>query len=99
MRRAIVVACTIFLGIGNAASAAVTVYTAEGDFHAASAIVLRHFALTIPAALLGAWLDGYAGLLCGLVLGEVASGAICAVWARALYRRLPERSAAPPLST
>ena len=39
MRRAIVVACTIFLGIGNAASAAVTVYTAEGDFHAASAIV------------------------------------------------------------
>lgn len=86
-----------FRGLGHICNSAMN--GISQPLHAASAIVLRHFALTIPAALLGAWLDGYAGLLCGLVLGEVASGAICAVWARALYRRLPERSAAPPLST
>ena len=67
------------------------------SLHSTAATALRLFALQLPLALLGSHLAGFAGILLGVVCGEVLAAGAIFVWLRRLLR--PVRHRPPPAGT
>lgn len=74
-----------FKGLAHTAGAAMIGF--GKPYHTTAAVTIRLFVLVLPLAALGAYLDGFRGLLIGLAAAEIIAGAMTATWCHMVFER------------
>ena len=74
-----------FKGIAHTAGASMVGF--GKPYHTTLAVIFRLGALMLPLAALGAYLDGFRGLVIGLCTAEILAGLATSAWSRVLFEK------------